>query len=311
MNKKRNTSSKQKNVVLLFAMMLVISLLFTACGSSAAETNSATIEEVAVDKSEEKITDEVAQGETVTEATVVESIEEVAGPQSAKEWAQSVDTTTPKMTIWNDILKEGIILEDGQKYVLRQDDTLLFCTKEKKSGISLDADIAGEDFEFRTTDKYVKIQLNNILTKETLFKVRVTVAGTEYPFSVTLISESAANSTTASEPTLSGKEWAATLEYEEPKLIAWNDETGTREVIDNGGSYKMQSGDVLGIYHGEKYVPSSTDPFEFCEGFNAGLTYSMMICNLPEESQTINLGLEFYDKEAEDFFTYYFMITTP
>lgn len=94
-------------------------------------------------------------------------------------------------------------------------------------------------------------------------------------------------------------------------MIVWNDETGTREVIDNGGSYQVQEGDMLGLYHGTNCQPVSTEPYEFCAGFNAGMTFSIMEYNLPEESQTINLGVEFYDVEAGDFFTYYFTITTP
>ena len=98
--------------------MLVISSLLTACGSSAAETTPATKEEVVVDKVEEKTTEEVAQAETVVEATVeevIESTEEVETFQSVGAWAKSIDRAEPKMTIWNEITKEGIILENEQK----------------------------------------------------------------------------------------------------------------------------------------------------------------------------------------------------
>lgn len=147
---------------------------------------------------------------------------------------------------------------------------------------------------------------------ETLYEFAMTVAGVEYPFSITLISESAANSASASEDTPSGKEWAATLEYDEPKLIVWNDETGTKEVIDNGGEYQMQEGDMLGLYHGNNYRPFTTEPYEFCEGFVMGMNFTIMEgCSILEESQTIDLGVEFSDLETGDFFTYYFTITTP
>ena len=311
MKKKGYLRIGQKNlVVVLITLVLVISSLITACGSSTTETTSGVTEEVA-DKVEEKTVEEVTQVETVVEE--VESTKEVETFQSVKEWAKSVERTEPKMTIWNEGTKEGIILDNEQKYVLKEGDLLVFCTKEMNSGMSIHADLSLEDFKSSGSDNYVKFKFNKVFSEETLFKVEITVAGTEYTFSVTLISEGVEDKgvETNGEENLIGRDWAATLEYDEPKLIVWNDETNTKEVIDNGGSYQMQSGDMLGIYHSEKYFPVRTDPIEFCEGFNAGLPYSMMICNLPEESQTINLGLELLDMESENFVTYYFTITTP
>ena len=313
MKRKENFRIGRKNLtVVVLAFVLVISAMLTACGSSAAETTPATKEEVVVDKVEEKTAEEAAQAETVVEE-VVESTEEVETFESAGAWAQSIDRAEPKMTIWNEITKEGIILENEQKYSLKEGDQLVICTKEKNSGLSIHSDLSLSEFESRSSTSYTQFIFNKVFLEETLFEVVMTVAGTEYTFSVTLISEGAEDNgvETNTEDNLIGKEWAATLEYDEPKLIVWNDETNTKEVIDNGGSYQMQSGDMLGIYHSEKYFPVRTDPIEFCEGFNAGLPYSMMICNLPEESQTINLGLELLDMESENFVTYYFTITTP
>lgn len=298
---------RKKLIVALATFGLVISAMLVGCGSSTADTTPITKEEV-VDSVEEKTDEEAVQAETV---------EEVETFQSAKEWAQSVDTTEPKMTIWNDTHKEGIILEDGQKYVLRQDDTLLFCTKEKQSGISLDADIAGEDFELRTTDKYVKIQLNKILTKETLFEVRITVAGTEYPFSVTLISEGAEDNgvETNTEDNLIGKEWAATLDYDEVKLLIWNYDNGKKEVIDINGEAIIENGDILAIYCPDRYwvntiLPvSNVLPIEIGEGLCPLPIYK---CTLIEEiayEQKGSTNLEVEIMTESDYEYYNFIVT--
>ena len=128
----------------------------------------------------------------------------------------------------------------------------------------------------------------------------MTVAGIDYEFNVTLISEGAEDSaSTNTEETLSGKDWAFTLEFDEPKLIVWNDETGTREVIDEGGTYQMQEGDVLGIYSGDEFLPYvSTEPSEFCTGVNMGSPFSIIEYALQGNAQTIHLEIELYNFES-------------
>ena len=164
MRKKGYLRIGRKNlVVVLLAFVLVISSMLTACGSSAAETTPATKEEVVVDKVEEKTAEEVAQAETVEEATVeevVESTEEVAGPQSVAQWAKTFDTEEPQLTIWNDITKEGIILQNDQKYLLKEGDLLVVCTKEKENGIRIQSDITFEDFTSIASDRYIKLIRN-------------------------------------------------------------------------------------------------------------------------------------------------------
>lgn len=315
MKRKGNLSSKRRNLaVLLVAFVLVISSMLTACGTSTATTTPETKQEVAAVEKEEvqAEVEETTQEEVVQEDTEeVQSTEEVAGPQSAKEWAQSMDTAEPKMTIQNDTLKEGIILEDGQKYVVRQDDMLLFCTKEKESGLSIDADLSLEDFKCSTSDNYVKIKFNKIFSEEILFEIRITVAGTEYPFSVILISENATTTISESETTeVSGKDWANSLEYDEPKLVAWNDETGTKEVIEQGGKYVMQQDDILGVYYPTGYFVVTALPYDFFQGFTVLSKVCIMDYKLPSEAQDINLEVEVLNEKSESG-TYNFIITTP
>ena len=165
MRKKGYLRIGRKNlVVVLLVFVLVISSMLTACGSSAAETTPATKEEVVVDNVEEKTTEEAAQAETVVEEAtveeVVESTEEVAGPQSVAQWAKTFDTEEPQLTIWNDITKEGIILQNEQKYLLKEGDLLVVCTKEKENGIRIQSDITFEDFTSIASDRYIKLIRN-------------------------------------------------------------------------------------------------------------------------------------------------------
>ena len=164
MKRKENFRIGRKNLtVVVLAFVLVISAMLTGC-SSAAETTPATKEEVVVDNVEEKTTEEAAQAETVVEEAtveeVVESTEEVAGPQSVAQWAKTFDTEEPQLTIWNDITKEGIILQNEQKYLLKEGDLLVVCTKEKENGIRIQSDITFEDFTSIASDRYIKLIRN-------------------------------------------------------------------------------------------------------------------------------------------------------
>lgn len=176
MKSKENLSLRRKNlVVVVLAFVLVISSLLTACGSSAAETTPATKEEV-VDKVEEKTAEEVVLAETVVETTVeevVEITEEVATFQSAGVWSQSVDRTEPKMTIWNEITKEGIILENEQKYSLKEGDQLVICTKEEGSGLSIHSALPKSEYKVRSSSSYTQFIFNEVFLEETLFELYV------------------------------------------------------------------------------------------------------------------------------------------
>lgn len=315
MSRKRKLNLKEKNAVLILAFVLVISSLLTACGSSA-EKSAETKEEVAADKIEEATIEDGVQVENKVEETVeaVESTENVETFQSAGAWAQSVDRTEPKMTIWNEITKEGLILENEQKYVLKEGDSLVICTKEEKSGLRIHSDLSASEAEYKSisSSSFTRFIFNKEILEETLFEVDITVAGMEYTLGVTLISESATTSVDeVSESTdMSGKEWANSLEYEEPKLIAWNDETGTREVIENGGQYNMQHGDVLAVYHPSGYFVSNALPIDFGEELlSLGKCTVILGINL-DEYRVVELEVEVMNPEDE-FETFNYVVTTP
>ena len=109
---------------------------------------------------------------------------------------------------------------------------------------------------------------------------------------------------------LSGEAWVSTLEYEEPKLVVWNDETGTKEVIEQGGKYVMQEGDTIGIYCPKNYFLYNVFPMDFAEGLRAVATVGVIEYNLPSESQDINLEAELMNPQQE-FERYNYVITTP
>ena len=313
MKRKENFRIGRKNLtVVVLAFVLVISAMLTACGSSAIETTPEAKEEVVVDKVEEKTAEEVEQAETVEE--VVESTEEVAGPQSVAQWAKTFDTEEPQLTIWNDITKEGTIVENGQRCILKDGDVLVVCMQETESNMEYLSPVKCESYG---SERYKVLEFTQEFSEDTLYEFIITVAGVEYPFSVTLISENAASTVSDSETAettqtteVSGKEWVSSLEYAEPKLVVWNDETGTKEVIELGGKYVMQQGDILGMYCPEDYFLFNVFPIEFAGELAIVSDVVVIEYNLPSESQEINLEVELMNPQQE-FVTYNYVITTP
>ncbi len=288
-------------------LCLLTCFVLAACASENAVSES---EAVAEQISTEVVEEETVASESEMETVVEETVSEVpTGPQSVAEWARSMDTSVPKLTVWNDITKEGRLIADEEIIILKDGDMIVICTKEKESGLSFDTDLLLEDIESRISDKYVRFKFNKFIAEETLFELRVTVAGVEYPFSFLLISEGAPIST--AEKVLSGKEWAISLEYDEPKLVAWNDKTETREVIDNGGTYVMQEGDILGVYHPEEYyIFNVSSEFDFASALTNIAKVTIIEYQLPSESQDIHLEVEVMD-ENDEFITFNFVVTTP
>ncbi len=312
MKRKENFRIGRKNLtVVVLAFVLVISAMLTACGSSAAETTPATKEEVVVDNVEEKTTEEVAQTETVEE---VESTEEVAGPQSVFEWSAFINASEPILTIWNDVSKEGKIIENEQKCILKEGDLLVVCMQEKESNIQFLSPVKCESYG---SEIYKVLDFTQEFSEETLYEFIMTVAGVEYPFSVTLISEGAEDNgvETNTEDNLIGKEWAATLDYDEVKLLIWNYDNGKKEVVDINGEAIIENEDILAIYCPDRYwvntvLPVSyVDPIEICEGLCPLPSYK---CTLLEEIAYERKGstnLEVELMTASDYEYYNFIVT--
>lgn len=308
----------KKRYVFILAGAMVLSFGLCACAGSNSDTVvmgtmlETEVEKSVTDAGEETVTEVVESEEVVLdiEETIVET--EMFTYETSLEWAKKIKTELPQLSIWNTETKQGILLENGQEYNIKQGDNLVLCGNFEGS---VHTDIEGIKLnKVISTSIHQEYEFVDISMAVYSLNIHIKVNEEEYELGLLLRGEDTVDSASAStlEDTLSGKEWAATLEYDEPKLIVWNDETGTKEVIDNGGEYQMQEGDVLGLYHGADYRPFTTEPYEFCEGFVMGMNFTIMEgCNLPEESQTIDLGIEFSDVETGDFFTYYFIITTP
>ena len=197
---------------------------------------------------------------------------------------------------------------------MKEGDQLVICTKEEHSNLSIHSDLSASDSEYkvRHSSSYIQFIFNKEFLEETLFETIFTVAGTEYTFSVTLISESATSSVEdeVESADISGKEWAATLEYDEPKLIAWNDETGTREVVENGGQYNMQHGDVLAVYHPENYYVFNVLPIDF-GGALVSLPKCAVISDINlDEQRVVELEVEILNPKDE-LENYRFVVATP
>ena len=109
---------------------------------------------------------------------------------------------------------------------------------------------------------------------------------------------------------MSGKDWANSLEYDEPMLVAWNDETGTKEVIEQGEKYVMQQGDILGVYYPTGYFVVTAWPYDFFESFTVLSKVAIMDYNLPSEAQDINLEVEVLNEQSESGI-YNYTLTTP
>lgn len=298
----------KKNKKLYLAITsLVMCLGITACANEESDVSDVTLVETEVETEAEKV-------ETFIESEVEEeetAIEEVSGPQSVGEWALSVDTKEPKLTIWNDISKKGTVLENGQTVILKEGDLLTVCMSEEESNLEINSSIKSDEFRSYGTSYYKVFEFEKEFVNEFEFKFTMTIDGIDYEFNVTLISEGAEG--TDDDQTLSGKDWAFTLEFDEPKLIVWNDGTGTREVIDEGGEYHMQKGDVIGVYNGDKMIPAGGEPVGFITASNVGGLFSTFEYTLPETSQKINLEIEFINMETFEYEedTFNCVIITP
>lgn len=304
---------KNRNIFVLAGIIAMSFGLYACAGNNSdKEVSSVAVETESAKTGADDVEDSTSV-ESVQEETT-ENEEEVMGPQNVAEWSLLLDRTVPKLTIWNDISKEGTILENGQKVVLKDGDLLAVCMNEEESYIEINSPIKSNEFRSYGTANYKIFEFYKKFSDEFNFEFLMTIDGVDYSFNVILISESVSLSEEKSEDDISGKEWAFTLEFDEPKLIVWNDETGTKEVVDEGGTYQMQTGDVLGVYSGDKLIPAGGDTYDgFIKGTNAGGMFSIIDYVLPDESRTINLEIGFYNMEKGEMEenTFNCIIVTP
>ena len=113
------------------------------------------------------------------------------------------------------------------------------------------------------------------------------------------------------EVTETGEDWANTLSFEEPKLLVWNDETGTREVIDENGEYTLKEGDKLALYTPENYefnYAGSPDSYDFVSSLDDGKVTKVGY-KLPNESMKLILYQNILDAEGGERGVDYTIIT--
>ena len=308
--KKTTKNIKRRNNLILLA---VLSLLLAGCSSAKTEEGKEEAATVQVETNEKEVVAEV-ETECVAEIeteSVTENVEEteVATYETAMDWAIAVNGTIPELTIWNSLTKQGIVLENAQKYLVKEGDMLVLCGNfEGALHTDIDAPILNEVL---STSIHQEYEFTEIPAGETEISILLKVNEEEYELSLIIMSENATATVSDSETTeVSGKDWANSLEYDEPKLVAWNDETGTKEVIEQGGKYVMQQGDILGVYYPTGYFVVTALPYDFFQGFTVLSKVCIMDYKLPSEAQDINLEVEVLNEKSESG-TYNFIITTP
>ncbi len=267
----------------------------------AEEVKSEVVEEVSnVEKEEEKL-----EIETISEP-------EVKTYETVDDWVKTVDKTEPKLTIWNSISKQGIILENEQNYVVKEGDQIVLCyIKNERIGFPNESPmlkIGSKSFD------YFAFEFIEEPMEPTLLEINPRIDGVDYALSVNVVSEKVgeiAFEIEKEKKEASGKNWANTLSFDEPKLLIWNDETGTREIIDENGEYALEEGDTVAAYTPENYefdYAGSLDYYTFIGAVNEGKV-SEVLYMLPEESTECILMHYLIDKDGNEREVKYTIIT--
>lgn len=239
--------------LVLIAVLTIATMCMGGCNSGTND-DEVTVSSETEEADVTNVTEEPVESEHIDQEPAVNETEvtdEVTGPQDVYEWAESLNTAENRVTIWNNITNEGTLLENGQEYIIREGDVLVL-NNEYKSIIT-PLEVTGIDynstcsiFEF-TADFETLTELPVVIEEDD---------GSEYNFMFYVISESYAptNDSEGNAAELSeGEQWVMSLDYDEPKLVFWNDELGTQTVVEEGESYQMSDGDVMAVYLPEGY----------------------------------------------------------
>lgn len=172
-------------VVVVMITMLMVCLC--GCGAQAEVTQ---IEDSSEENSTLERVEEQTESESVAEDNTIEeqSLENVPeGPQTVGQWAKSLDLTEPKLTIWNDTTKEGIVLENGKEYVVKEGDQLVVCCNNRlETQMTIYSNIIESDL---ATESYEKFTFLEVPAEPTEVKMVLTQGGVEYVFDVFIVSE--------------------------------------------------------------------------------------------------------------------------
>ena len=197
MKKKENLSLGRKNlVVVVLAFVLVISAMLIGCSSAKMEEmeerptatvqEESNVEEIAVEVETESVTE--IETEPVTEK--VEETE-VATYEKAITWAKKVKEEEPKLTIWNSLTKQGLVLENAQKYFVKEGDVLVLCGNFE-GAVYTDIDVPVLN-EVLSTSIHQEYEFTEIPAGETEINILLKVNEEEYELSLTIVPENAAS----------------------------------------------------------------------------------------------------------------------
>lgn len=323
---KRKEAKFSKNMARLIcvAVMILTMGMMVGCGkgeesesdNTASETSEA-IEEV----EEENASEAVENAETLEPTETGETIEETeeqdtpAGsdaPQNIEEWVATLDPEENKVTIWNEVTNEGTLLEEGGRYVIKEGDLLVLINEACSTTTS----------EFLTfvggCELYVTFECTGVFENYTHVNVEITCEPA-YEINFFIISEGYEEQVDGYEDENSGQipnvesegeQWVMSLNYEEPKLVFWNDELGTQTVVEEGENYQMSDGDVMAVYLPEGcYIGSAVVNYEPM-GLENKAGYSIIDYSTLAQNTTIELELGEVLENADMIFPTY-IITTP
>ena len=240
-----------------FALVLIAVLtIATMCMGGC---NSGTNDDEVTVSSETEIIEEsevIEEFETIENMEVTEDvIEEPTEPQTLNEWMGATEGTGIPISIWNDISKEGTIIEDEGEYYIVEGDQLLI--EHNMCNISIPSSIViqSSDEVYAVCDivqlpEYVTVTIDSEVPQEYNFYVTTEEIDPVLPSELENPDE---------ETTLEGENWLSSLDYDEPKLVFFNDETGVNTVVEDGETYQMQPGEQMVVYIPEGYMLGTTN----------------------------------------------------
>lgn len=317
---------KKRIIIAILTSILVMGMVLTACGgkenienSEVSVSQESEMEEGYANANKDELStgseqiQEEMDSETEEETVYIPEGVDINSTLSGEEWLASFDGVVeePVVVVFNDTTgRKEVIQQNGLVYVNPYEEHIAMHYPEDYSVIKKNGIIA--DYVEQTLT-YAIVHFDAELALEMGTQEAEVVIGneiTEWKMDFFLRPEVDPEKTY--EEVILGEEWAKELKfYDIPKLIVWNDENGTKEIIDEEGTYQMQEGDVLAVYHGSDMFPIETDPVVFCEEFTTmqgGMTKLNYF--VPEESQEMKVGIVMYTNDYETI-TYFFNIITP
>ncbi len=264
---------KKKKVAAAASLILMLSVLLSACTGA--------------DKQEESVT--AGQTETGTaaagdvgEETVTET--ETTSPESdldrLKEWYHALEGDESAYYLWNKATGEGKLLQDGKYYTLDEEDLLVLYAPDGLNSYTIPLDVTvvkdeilngGDVFDISLQKNVVRWDCEVEGMSQTVKKFDFTLVSSVKKEPDTPVTE------------LVGAAWANFLtDYTadpDPVFLVWNDKTNSKEIIEEGETYRMQEGDEVALYYGFYYKADRVLPegeYFFSEDRNYVILFSVL-----------------------------------